>query len=337
MAARKRDPNYHGPLTPPSGRHNKRADFIDYTEPRIYMFTIKKSPACPDFSLLTGDPRLPVGAKGAPAVIHLEAGGILGDELKKTELMRPLDVKILNSVIMPDHAHLLVRVLRKLTVKITSIIAAVESATTRRCRKAGLIAPDASAFSGEGINDIALYARGQLDRLYKYIDDNPRRLMIKRLHPDLFGRELGLQIGELEMDAVGNMFLLRKPLMAVHVRRKWTEAEREEYRERCLAFARHGGVLISPFISPHERAIMREALEEGGSVIQIYERGFGERWKPAGRMFDICAEGRLLVMTESWRTTRAEDMSYRKASHMNRVAEYIAIEAPRLAMRLRGG
>lgn len=145
---------------------------------------------------------------------------------------------------------------------------------------------------------------------------------------------MGLTIGEFDMDSVGNIFLLRKPMMAVHVRRMWMATERLEYKKSCMDFSRQGGVLISPFISPHEREIMHEALENGGSIIQIYERGFTDRWKPAGRMFDICAAGRLLVITESWRSDRAEAMSYQKASRMNRIAEIIAAGSSQLKMRL---
>ena len=103
-------------------------------------------------------------------------------------------------------------------------------------------------FKGEGINDRIVFDQEQLDILIRYIADNPRRLLIKRLYPDLFRRNLSVNINGDVVDCVGNMFLLRKPLMAVHVRRKWSAGEVEAYKARCIEAALNGVVLISPFI-----------------------------------------------------------------------------------------
>lgn len=82
--------------------------------------------------------------------------------------------------------------------------------------------------------------------------------------------------------------------------------------------------MISPFIHPAERAIMHEVISGGGSVIKLTDRGFGQRWKPYGRAFDLCAEGRLLYLAEAGSSERKSDMHYGKASRMNRLAEAIA-------------
>lgn len=83
-------------------------------------------------------------------------------------------------------------------------------------------------------------------------------------------------------------------------------------------------VMISPFIHPLEREIMKDALDAGGFIIKITERGFAERWKPEGKWFDLCAAGRYLVIAESGSPDIRRDMNYQIASHMNELAGYIA-------------
>lgn len=314
---------------------NRRADFHDYRLPGIYMFTVFKHPAVPALAGVAGDPHRRPGDDNSPGVLLSGVGRIFDEELMKTAQMRERQLSILSYVIMPDHAHILVCVKEKLKRPITNIISMIESATTRRSREAGLIADSASVFRGEGINDRIVFDQEQLDILIRYIADNPRRLLIKRLYPDLFRRNLSVNINGDVVDCVGNMFLLRKPLMAVHVRRKWSAGEVEAYKARCIEAALNGVVLISPFIHPDENEIRKEVLEAGGSVIQIVDHGFAERFKPAGKSMDTCAEGRLLLVSEAGAAVRAEDMSYAKASRLNRLAERIASLGSGLALSLR--
>ena len=49
---------------------------------------------------------------------------------------------------------------------------------------------------------------GQLENWKRYLDDNPRRLAIKRQHPDFFTIIQNINIGEWSCQAVGNSFLL---------------------------------------------------------------------------------------------------------------------------------
>lgn len=288
------------------------------------LLPFKKGRGVPDFSHLIGSPFIRDGSDAPNVELH-PIGEIIKQEIVRTGEMRYGSVFISNYVIMPDHVHLLVRVLTYLKTSITRVIGLIESSATKTCRKQGLIGEDESAFSDDGINDRIVYKQGQLDVLFKYIDDNPRRLLVKRMFPDLFRHQLGVVIDNMEMDCVGNIFLLRKPLMAVHVRRAWSEEQAVAYEKECAAHVANGGVLISPYIHPRERGIMKATIEAGGSVVMIKDRGFGERWKPSGTDFDLCAAGRLSVMVESGSSTeRKDDMSYGRASHMNRIGERIA-------------
>ena len=59
---------------------------------------------------------------------------------------------------------------------------------------------------------------------------------------------------------------------------------------------KQGFVFVSPFISPCEKRAFDLVLENGGSCIHLITAEIGPRYKPAGRYFDLCAEGRLLEL-----------------------------------------
>ena len=135
----------------------------------------------------------------------------------------------------------------------------------KRCREAGLLGATVALFRGEGINDSIVFDDDRLDVLRKYIADNPRRLLIKRMFPDLFRRHLSVSIDGDVVDYLGNMFLLRRPMMAVHLRRRWNDAEKEQYKAMCISAAAQGIVPVSPFVSPVENEIRTRVLDAGGA------------------------------------------------------------------------
>ena len=82
-----------------------------------------------------------------------------------------------------------------------------------------------SLFEG-GYNDKILLHEGQLDNWKHYLDDNPRRLAIKRLHPDFFTVMQHADIGEWHCQLVGNRFLLDIPQkVAVIVHNAYSDKE----------------------------------------------------------------------------------------------------------------
>ena len=138
---------------------------------------------------------------------------------------------------------------------------------------------------------------GQLKRWLDYLSDNPRRLLMKREHPDLFRVQRGLTVGDLSFSAIGNRFLLQKPvLMPVQCSRSLTEEEINAKVDDCLRAASQGAVLVSPSISPGEKAVMRAAFDRGFPLIILQENGFSDLAKPGGTRMEACAEGRLLIL-----------------------------------------
>lgn len=98
----------------------------------------------------------------------------------------------------------------------------------------------------KGYCDKILLRPGQLENWKSYLDDNPRRLAIKRQRPDLYTIMQQINIGEWSCKAVGNRFLLNIPdKAAVIVHRAYSDAEFTKLKEEWLALAENGGVLKS--------------------------------------------------------------------------------------------
>ena len=115
-----------------------------------------------------------------------------------------------------------------------------------------------------GFNDKLLLRQGQLQRWLDYLHDNPRRLLMKREHPDLFRVQRNLLVGTQQFSAIGNRFLLNHPVkIQVQCSRSMTEGQIQAKVEECLRAAQGGAVLVSPSISRGEKAVMRAAFERG--------------------------------------------------------------------------
>ena len=148
-----------------------------------------------------------------------------------------------------------------------------------------------------GFNDKLLLRAGQLDVWRRYLADNPRRLLMKREHPDLFRVQRGLVVGGQSFSAIGNRFLLERPVrLQVQCSRRLTPAEIEGVVQHFLAAAAQGAVLVSPSISPGEKAVMRAAFDQGFPLIYLQENGFTDLAKPGGQRMEACARGQLLIL-----------------------------------------
>ena len=149
----------------------------------------------------------------------------------------------------------------------------------------------------KGYNDRILYNYYQLDRWKAYLRDNPRRLLVKHQHPEFFRVQRNLQYGSLSFSAIGNRFLLDYPVkLQVQCSRRLTLEALEQKKADLLSAAAQGAVLVSPAISPGEKAIMRAAFDAGYPLIILQENGFTDLAKPGGARFDACARGQLLLL-----------------------------------------
>lgn len=177
----------------------------------------------------------------------------------------------------------------------------------------------------EGYNDKVLLHEGQLDNWKAYLDDNPRRLLLKRQKPELFTVLTGMEVAGEQCQVVGNRFLLDIPdKMAVIVHRRYTDVENARLREEWLACGERGGVLVSAAISPKEKEVLREAMNRGYNIILLKENGFPKLYKPVGEAFDACAAGLLLQISPWEFHMEMKVITRSQCLHLNAMAERIA-------------
>ena len=175
-----------------------------------------------------------------------------------------------------------------------------------------------------GYNDSILTGRGQLPHIMAYVRDNPRRLLIKQQCRQYFVIHRSIAVADMPFDAIGNLDLLRYPLLAVHCRRRWTEQETAAYTDHCRTASAGGVILVGAFISKAEQAIARQAYKEQRPLILLMENGFPELYKPVGRAFYSCAEGRLLQLAPWPYHNDSRPINRSQCMELNRMAEAIA-------------
>ncbi len=175
-----------------------------------------------------------------------------------------------------------------------------------------------------GYNDRLLLRKGQLDAWRHYLADNPRRLLMKREHPDLFRVQRNVEAVGITFSAIGNRHLLDFPVrLQVQCSRSLTEKEIKAKVAEYLAAAREGAVLVSPAISPGEKAIMRAAFDEGLPLIYLQENGFTDLAKPGGKRMDACAKGQLLILAPWEHHNEKLDIRRGQCLELNEIARRI--------------
>ncbi len=314
----------------------RRCMWHDYRRIGTYMLTLVVEGRKPLFGTLRGD-------SAEQAYVELTALGMVikTEEIKKIGLYYP-QVEVWKLCLMPDHLHMIVHINEEMpedkhlglvvrgfkqgctkawwrlgacvetqeTVTVT-----VSSASTEESRK--------SLFE-QGYNDKILYEDEQLDNWKAYLADNPRRLMMKRLNPELFTVLTGMVVAGEQCQVVGNRFLIDIPdKMAVIVHRRYTDEEYARLREEWLACGERGGVLVSAAISPKEKDVLREAMNRGYNIILLRENGFPKLYKPAGEAFDACAAGLLLQISPWEFHMEKKAITRAQCLHLNAMAERI--------------
>ncbi len=291
----------------------RRAVDHDYTNRMIYMVTMTTEGRHPLFGVVQGQSDAPPGSLEAPRVTLTPLGQRVHDEWWGIPRYYP-QVEILALQMMPDHLHGILFVKEKMDKDLSRIIRGFKTGCNRAYRE---LVPSVATQSQQttpqsqqrqshpthgflfspGYNDKLLLRNGQLQRWFDYLHDNPRRLLMKREHPDLFRVQRGLTVAGQQFSAIGNRFLLDRPqLLQVQCSRRLTSEEIASQTNHFLTLARQGAVLVSPSISPGEKAIMRAAFEEGHPLIILQENGFTDLAKPGGQRMEACQRGQLLLL-----------------------------------------
>lgn len=166
----------------------------------------------------------------------------------------------------------------------------------------------------ENYNDRILRGRGQYDRMKAYLDDNPKRLLIKRLHPEYFTQLGTITAAGIPMQAMGNRFLLDNPVkIQIQCSRRMTQEEIEHYKEAILQRAKkEGAIVVSPCISPGEQQTATASMAAGIPLIVLLLNGLPPLFKPQPRYLKACEEGRLLMLAPfPYQNEKLENMRQR--------------------------
>ena len=283
-------------------------------------------------------------ASAAGSFIELTPLGmtIRDEEAQKISAIYKM-VEVWKLCIMPDHIHMIVRVTEDLPEgkHLGDVVRGFKVGCTRAWQRlttpaslpattpaasAAGIAPSAASPSlfESGYNDLILLGDGQLDNWKHYLDDNPRRLAVKRLCPDYFTTLNYADIAEWHCQLVGNSFLLDIPQkVAVIVHSGYSDEEYAYHRERWLACGEAGGILVSAAIARREKEVMREAMNRGYRLILARENGFPPLYKPSGESFDACSDGRLLQVSPWQYHMERRTISREQCLILNRLVEEI--------------
>lgn len=324
----------------------------DYTKRQIYLITMVTEGRRPLLGHIAGKSNAPKGTQEAPHVILSELGQQVNDEWWATSLHHP-EIEIIALQIMPDHLHGILFVKEQMEKPLGIALRGFKQSCNRHYRQLVLGLPSVPYVAlttqhteqteqaaprknrcGEdrthgmlfarGYNDRLLLHSGQLETWLHYLEDNPRRLLMKRENPDLFRVQRDVVVAGIRFSAIGNRFLLDHPIrLPVQCSRHLSEAEIQEKVKEYLAAAQKGAVLVSPSISPGEKAVMRAAFDAGKPLIFLQENGFTDLAKPSGARMDACARGQLLILAPWEHHNEQANIKREQCLMLNEIALHI--------------
>ena len=329
--------------------HLYRAKWMDYRSPSIQLLTMVTSDRLPLLGELQGQhiALTPLGQKVAEEIERIPT------------YKGASSIEIYNYVIMPDHIHILLRIHDRLPKHLGQYIrwfklqcsdayqalaashpalaathtsarptlAAVHSSARPALAAIPASIPSAShtpasntpCLFAKEYHDRILTGKNQLTHMVRYIQDNPRRLALKRANRDLFRIRQNVTIGNIPCTTLGNMFLAEYPQRQVlQCSRRLTPDQITALKEECLAAASNGTVFITAAISEGEKLISRALREAGYPLIILLEQGFPEPdsphyryFKPQGVYFEACAAGKLLLVEPNAEVLEHPDIASR--------------------------
>lgn len=245
-------------------------------------------------------------------------------------------------MVMPDHIHFIVKAMEYLPEHLGAFIGRLKALCTRY---AAAGAAKAAAVFEEDYHDRIIRNEGMYETERLYLEDNPRRYLFRRMHPEFFSNLVRIKIDGECYRAFGNIFLLKRLLREpVRVSRKYATLEMldasddmRRLKQLWTEGAREGMAVVSPFISRGEKAVREMILQEGGSIVEIKDNGLADKYKPWGRNFELCCQGRLLqIAPEEYKTGKVM-MSRNHALAMNELARKLAsLNTERTLVRIAG-
>lgn len=279
-----------------------------------------------------------------PAIELTDTGALIRMAFRDFFKIHPM-LLLKKIIVMPDHLHFIIHVREYLPDHLGHYIGLLKHTCSRYVSdplNATTIKPtesDKETFPvfEDNYHDRIIRNQDMLETERRYLDDNPRRYLFRRMHPEFFSTPVILTIGEEQYAAFGNILLLRKlhPIPVI-ISSKYTEHQLKEFETGWREATREHKALASPFISKEEKSIREEILINGGAIVEILDNGFPEKYKPWGRNFDLCMEGRLLQIAPIAYNTSKTPLSRAKALELNSLARRLCQHsASATALRVR--
>ena len=343
--------------------HRPRKVWKDYKERGIYHITIVTYNRARLFGELNKDSR-------TPAVYLSDIGRAVEQEWLRSSAIqaeRGRNIRLLGHQVMPDHFHGIIQVVEPMDVGIGEIIRGFKISCTqayraihqpcmadsidrelvarssRKQREEYYASQKITPLFEDNYDDTICYRKGQLENIIRYVQDNPRRAIIRALHPDLFRRRQHITIAGHDYAAYGNIFLLRRPWKEQVFCHRWqmingnrdystpyetTETFRDQ-REGWIQAAKDGAVLVTPGISKGEQQLVKDCIEQALPLIHLQKEPIGNAWHPEQRRHQLCEMGQLLILSP-WQLTDMNDFAgvpaytdYSQYHNMNTLASEI--------------
>ena len=283
-------------------------------------------PGAPAVSLPASPPGAP--AVSLPAVELSDSGAFLRAGFR--DFFRTESAILLKKiVVMPDHVHFIIHVREYLPAHLGRYISRLKTVCTLAVSELPGYPVDTDGnplhIFEDNYHDRIIRNDSMLETERRYLDDNPRRYLLRKQHPEYFSSPVRITINGEHYAAFGNILLLKDihPEPAI-ISRRYTPEHLSRLKAGWEEAARSRKALVSPFISKPEKEIKKAVLESGGRIIEILDNGFPERYKPSGTAFDLCLEGRLLQIAPLVYETSKIPLTRNRALELNATARKIA-------------
>lgn len=284
---------------------------------------------------LPGAPAVPLPASppGAPAVplpaVELSDSGAFLRAGFRDFFRTESSILLKKIVVMPDHVHFIIHVREYLPAHLGRYISRLKTVCTLAVSELPGYPVDTDGnplhIFEDNYHDRIIRNDSMLETERRYLDDNPRRYLLRKQHPEYFSSPVRITINGEHYAAFGNILLLKdihpEPVI---ISRRYTTEHLSRLKAGWEEAARSCKALISPFISKPEKEIRKATLESGGRIIEILDNGFPERYKPSGTAFDLCLEGRLLQIAPLVYETSKIPLTRNRALELNATARQIA-------------
>jgi len=346
-----------------SSAHRPHKTWKDYKSSGIYLITIVTHERKRVFGELNMDIKEP-GVELTKLGQYMEEAWLQTFEIQNA---RGRHIRSLGYQVMPDHFHGILQVERPMDVNMGTIIRDFKAVCTKKYRELypPILADEIDReylirssrrqreeyYAEHGIeplfddnyDDTICYRKGQLENIINYVQDNPRRAIMRALYPDLFQRRQHITIDGQDFAAYGNLFLLKRPWKEQVFCHRWlmkegqrdyntryetTDAFQQE-RAAWIQAAKDGAVLVTPGISKGEQQLVKDCIEQSLPLIHLQKEPIREGWNPEKRRHQLCEMGQLLILSP-WQLTDMEDVNgipadtdYSQFHNMNTLAAQI--------------